>query len=309
MANLKEATARGLQIGEQEYAHLRELAYEIAAGMTDSNAILASLPEHRLPELASGAGYFYAGSEPLEPMLREVDTRHRILLCMELRRLIPATTELWQDFFFPAGGDPDPSSFQRISYQKNNYTDTAYQLFSEILKEPRAAYAHSFRSVCEDVYNGLSQYCILPLENSAEGRLTGFSRMIADYDMKIVAVCDVQVGEDKTTRFALLSKNAGQLHTSLLLPRYFEFSYEPHGGTRASDILSAAEFCGLKLFRADIAPGIPPNRQAFHCILEIGRGDLPSFLIYLAMEAPEATHIGIYPNLSGAPKGMNRRSR
>lgn len=300
LSNLEEASLRSLRAGEQELAHLRELAYELASEFTDSTSFLASLPEHRLPFPAAADGLLPNSGEILFPMLRELSTRHRILLCCELRRLIPATQSLWQEFFFPGSGEPDRASFNRISYQKNSYTDAAYQCFAQLLPEPRAAYTHSFPSVCEDVYNGLSEYCILPLENSAEGRLSSFSRLIAEYDMKIAAVCEVQVEQGRTTRFALLRRTVAPIRTHTELPRYFEFSCELRDYPGAEDVLQAARFCRLPLCRADLSE-TDSGAVTLHPVLETGQGDLPAFLLYLAMELPGSNPIGWYPNLSGNP--------
>ncbi len=313
VSNLRETDRWEVEAGEQAYAHLCELAAEIAAGFSDAPAFLSSLPEHRppTPPLTGGLRTVTAA---LRPMLRELTARNSILLCIELGRRIPTPRSLWLDFFFP-GGDEEPnrSSFNRISCQKNRYTDAAYERFATLLPEPRAAFAHSYRSVCEDVYNGLCEYCILPLENSTEGRLTSFSRLIAMYDMKIAAVCDVPVGDDRVTRFALLRRTPVMLRAPDAMPWYFEFSctlpaparpapggqddppaHEPPG---APDVLSAARFCGLTLGGADVSRG-PEGSTRLHALLRVDQGNLPAFLLYLAMELPGAVPIGLYPNLS-----------
>ena len=335
LANLREACVRLVEDSEQAYAHLCELATEIASEFTDASVFLASLPEHRLPPPPLSEG-FRSDMGALTPMLRELAARHSVLLCMELSRRIPTPRSLWLEFFFSGSEEPNRSSFNRISYQRNRYTDEAYEQFAALLPEPRASYAHSFRSVCEDVYNGLCEYCILPLENSAEGRLTSFSRLIAEYEMKIAAVCDVRVGEDRVTRFALLRRTVTLLHAQEALPWYYEFSCSlplaagvpgaapagsgtngtapagvpqaPSGMGRgngrtadlpgAEDVLCAARFCGLTLCGADISENAD-GTAALHPLLRIGQGNLPAFLLYLAMELPGATPIGLYPNLSG----------
>lgn len=295
LSNLEEVTSRALRCEEQELAHIRELAEQIASEFTDVTSFFTSLSEHRLPEPKLPPELFSASPELCAPIVRTISTRRRILLCMELAKLIPAFRSLWQEFFFPAE-EPNRASFNRISYQKNSYTDAAYQRFAALLPEPRASYAHSFPSVCEDVYNGLSEYCILPLENSAEGRLNSFSRLIAEYDMKLAAVCGVQVGEGRVTSFALLRKTAVLLHTHGELPRCFEFSCQLSDYPGSEDILTAARYCGLRLLRADISAD-GSSSTLFHPVFSTQIGDLPTFLLYLAMEIPSANLIGLYPVL------------
>lgn len=297
LSNLEEVTARALQCDEQDLAHLRELAEQIAAEFTDGASFFAALSEHRLPRPRLSAEIFATVPELRAPLLHTLSARRRTMLCMELAKLIPAFRSLWQEFFFPVE-EPNRASFNRISYQKNSYTDAAYQRFASLLPEPRASYAHSFPTVCEDVYNGLSEYCILPLENSAEGRLNSFSRLIAEYDMKIAAVCGVQVGEGRVTNFALLRKTAVILRSGSAFPRLFEFSGMLIDPDAPEDILSAARMFGLKLMRADISsPEGSNNDLLFHPVFSADSGDLPAFLLYLSMALPGANLIGLYPVL------------
>ena len=294
LSNLEELLERSLKNGEQELAHLRELATEIAAGFADEGDFLASLPDHRIPTMRAVEIDFPAHLQGVVPSLcREIATRRRVILCMELRRLIPAMGSLWQDFFFPSEEPLSSFSFNRITYQRNSYTDQAYQQFSSLLSEARASYTHSFSSVCEEVYNGFSEYCILPVENSAEGRLSSFARLIARYELKLAATCDVRVGEDKVTRFALLRKSITRLHTPTPLPLHFEFSCELSEELGAEELTRAAALCGLRCEQIDL------NReeQIIHVMLREGDGDLPAYLLYLAMEAPNAVPMGLYPHL------------
>lgn len=293
LSNLDELLPRALQLGEQELAHLRELAGEIASGFADSNAFLASLSDHRLPTPnAFGQTHPFA-----EVLCRTRSTHQRILLCSELRKNLPAPDHLWQDFFFPSGEELSSFSFNRISYQKNGYTESAFQRFSGMLGEARASYAHSFPSVCEDVYNGICEYCILPVENSTEGRLGSFIRLISQFDLKIAATCDVQTGEDKTTRFALLRRNIARLHVDPKLPRYYEFSCTLGEYPAPQDLLISARFCGMRIERSEVKTNMDDS-YSMHTVLRTDGGDLPAFLLYLAMEVPNAIPVGLYPHLS-----------
>lgn len=296
LANLDEILSRSLRIREQELAHLRELAVEIAAGFSDNGSFPEALAEHRLP-LPSPPVDEETEKFPNALLLSE-STRQRILLCTELRALLPAPQALLQEFFFPATEEPSPTSFHRISYQRNNYTDLAYDRFSGFLHAPRASYANGFSSVCEEVYNGLSEYCILPIENSSEGPLNSFSNLIEQYSLKITATCEINTGENRITRFALLRKSLGVLHSLASLPQYFEFSCELSDYPRAEDVLAAARHTGLTPIRAELRTrNANDSSQSLHAVLSIEKGDLTSFLLYLFMELPNANPIGLYHNI------------
>lgn len=297
LANLEELFLRNLQGNEQESAHLRELAEEIASEFSDNASFLASLPDQKLPLPAVDLSSAPQLRSLIEPLCYQHITRRSVLLCMELTKRIPSPDTFWQDFF-PSGDEPNEFALNRISYQKNNYTEKAFQCFSKLLKEPKISYAHSFPSVCEDVYNGICEYCILPIENSSEGRLAGFVRLIAQYDLKITATCDIRIDDEKITKFALLRKNFSPLQDPLPFPRYYEFSTPVSEYPDAQDFLSAARLCGLTPEYADIKPVDSSHRRTLHTVLRTDGGNLLAFLLYLIMEAPTANSIGHYPNVS-----------
>ena len=296
LSNLDELFQRALRQNEQELAHLRELAVEIASGFSDNLSFMASLPDHRL-SLTEELPQISAHIASISPSLcAQMSTRWKVLLCMELRKRIPSPETFWQDVF-PAGEELSEFSLNRISYQKNNYTEKAFQRFSVLLGEAKAAYAHSFPSVCEDVYNGISEYCILPIENSTEGRLVSFTRLISQFDLKIVATCDVRSGEDKTTRFALLRRGFSRWQASDGDPMYYEISGMLLDSPQPEDLFSAARLCGLTLESADVKFSEQSKEHVLHAVFLIGDGDLSAFLLYLAMECPAVSIMGRYPNL------------
>ena len=295
-SNLDELFQRALHQNEQELAHLRELAAEIASGSSDNLSFIASLPDHRLPRPEERAQISDQIASVSPALCAQTLTRWKILLCMELGKRIPSPETFCQDVF-PVGKELSEFSLNRISYQKNNYTEKAFQRFSELLDEAKAAYAHSFPSVCEDVYNGISEYCILPIENSAEGRLVSFTRLISQFDLKIVATCDVRSGEDKTTRFALLRRGFSRWQSLEAYPTYFEISGTLSDPPSPEDLFTAARLCGLTLESADVKFSEPSREHSFHAVFLIGDGDLSAFLLYLAMECPAVSIMGRYPNL------------
>lgn len=295
LSNLDEVQRSYALCRERELAHLRELAHEIASELADNAALLEALSEHRPPMLS------LQEKEQSEALgfSRLLSTTQRVRLCMELCKRLPSPSTLWQDVFAPTDADPTSSSYQRISYQRNRYTDLAYEQFSRLLSNPKASYSHSFPLVCEDVYNGVSEYCILPIENSAEGRLHSFTRFIEEYGLKITATCNVPAGEDRVTCFALLRKSLTALPTPSSAPLYFEFSSAVGAYPNAADIFSAAACCGLSLHRADVTGSHSDTETTtlLRAVFLVGEGDLSAFLLYLAMELPSASLIGLYRSI------------
>ncbi len=195
----------------------------------------------------------------------------------------------------------------RIAYMPAAFADKAYLRLSARVENPRAAATASFVDACEEVRGGLCEYCILPLENTHSGKLTAFTRLILRYNLRVVAVCDLENGaaEGQITRFALLKAAAeGVFPAPLALPAEGDPLYLEliHTGDSPSltDLLAAAEFCGMALCRVDTLPRFDgfdtdgDTAPSLSCILNAAGGDLPTFRRFLTLEASEDTLVGLY---------------
>ena len=188
----------------------------------------------------------------------------------------------------------------RIVYQRSSYADSAYLRFAELLSSPRASYTHSFQGACEEVYNGLCEYCILPLENSSEGQLNTFSRLIDRYGLKIAATAEIVASDGlRSTRFALLRKNLLPILRYGKRNYFFEFSVPLSQSPSSAEILLSAQLCGLRLYRVDTRSGQDPGRQSIiRYVFHAESNALTAFLLYLCMTAPHYEAAGIYPHLA-----------
>ena len=192
----------------------------------------------------------------------------------------------------------------RIAYMPAAFADKAYLALSAVVDSPRAAATASFVDACEEVRSGLCEFCILPLENTHSGKLTAFTRLILRYNLQIQAVCDLENGaaEGQITRFALLrAAREGDFPAPLRLPPEGESLYLEliHTGDSPSltDLLSAAEFCGIRLCRVDTLPPFEEYGEdtlPLSCVLDAAGGDLTTFRRFLSLEASEDTVMGLY---------------
>ncbi len=294
LANLREVSLRGDMIWEQQAAHLRELADELARD--GAGDLFHSLSEHDSYGLCNPVppDFSPAFFEKRSSMQK---TLQQVFLCRTLVKKSFEKEPLVPENFFPEVESIVPDAMGRIAYQRNSYADSAYLRFAEQIPSPRARYAHSFSGVCEDVYNGLCEFGLLPLESSSEGPLTGFSRLIDRYELKIVATCDIPATDGlRYTKFALLRRD--------LIPpsehkerysRYFEFSTSMSKSPDAAEILNAAALCSLSLCRLDCrAVSDTDEERRMHYVIGIDGGDLIAFLLYLSMAAPHYRPTGIY---------------
>ena len=143
-----------------------------------------------------------------------------------------------------------------VTYLKNTFSDEAYNAFSAFLKNSRVAYSDSFTDVCESVYYNKSDACILPIENSDEGRLPGFDGLIRKYELKIVMTCNIDDKDGHFTKFALLSKSQfkAEVPEKLSFDRFFKISVRPTPGIRLRDVLLLAGYFGEEINKIDSIP-------------------------------------------------------
>lgn len=303
LSNLEETATRYFQVFEQELAHLSELAKELIENQSADSDLIPAIPEFHLSEHQ----VFHANKLSKEgDILQKLECIHipqkQLLLSEAIRKQLKLQKTQIPSSFFSENEKMQSRAEQHIAYQKNSYADTAYLQFAPLLNAPRATYVHSFHSACEDVYNDVCDYCILPIENASEGNLVGFSKLIVRYGLKIVATCEVFGNEGmRSTRFALLRKNLFPLLCSKdLHDCRFGIAFSPKDTTEVSSILIAAELCELTISQINSIPQAEGMEgYCYHMSFDISKeSNLSAFLIYLAMEHPEYTPIGIYKHIT-----------
>ena len=299
VSNLGETSRRLDIILEQELSHLEELAEEIA-NVGDVSVIIQTLPDRRPPSFPLEETVL-PESRPLLSLSKAAQqTVRSVLLCRALHRKLAKRKHNLGKLFWEETEELPTESKSRISYQKSGYADSAFLQLTGKLPNARAVYAPSFGAACEEVYNGQSEYCILPIENSSEGQLLSFYRLIERYELKIALSCDIRSGESgRSTRFALLGRNLLPFFEDTKQECIFEFSLPLGASPEPADLLLSAQLCGLSLRRISTLPaeetGLPCS--VFYSFLA-SSSEMDPFLLYLAMEAPQATHLGLYPHIT-----------
>ena len=300
-SNLQDVYARMNMLCEQELAHLQELAAEITKDLEDDDELAYSLADLLPQELHAPIRALPQNEALLEGAYPLRKTQQAVWLCMEICRRLAAKKSFRIASFFDDAEEEAATAPSRVVYQRNSYADSAYLLFASFLGDSRAIYSHSFPTACEDVYNGVCQYCILPLENSSEGQLSSFVRLIDRYGLKIAATCDVATTDgSRVTRFALLRRSVLPILSNTDREFFFEFSASMNTEPGIAAVLIAAELCKLTLCRMDSRPRQATEEESgvTRFVFRIGHGNLAAFLLYLSAYVPTAEYIGIYPHLS-----------
>ncbi len=282
--NLRETAARMDMLRQQELAHLCELAHEIVSDIENSPDFVTSLQDIFPYEEAESRGLD--------------DTRRCLAFCMEIQKQLESRMPIRTEFFFDEPEAVSDAASGRIAYQRSSYADAAYLRFASLLPAARAAYTHSFQAACEEVFNGFCEYCLLPLENSSEGLLNSFSRLIDGYRLKIAATCDITATDGmRTTRFALLRRDLLPTLRGKQNQLCFELSLPFGDRVSPAALLEAAAICGLKPTRLDSRPqSDAPEQPILHGVFRVDNGNLTAFLLYLSMQASLFEVIGLYPN-------------
>lgn len=295
LSNLEETSAAHTAIFEQELAHLAELAKELVSSNEDG------LPDFHLPESGLTDDEILPQHREMLQKLQSLQwTQKKLLLVEEIRKKLGLDRFAIPNILDYGAERTEPAEDGRIIYQKSVFTDTAYLQFAKHLNAPRASYAQSFLEACENVYNGICRYCILPLENTSEGRMISFTKLIDRFGLKIVMTCDV-LGNEGTgsTRFALLQR---ELHTpdknDSYEGHYLEIAFHSEMTPTLAELLTAAQLCGLTLSKIHEFPTAEdPERVVYHTVFQIGDALLSTFLLYLAMEVHHHIPVGIYTHL------------
>jgi hypothetical protein len=277
---------------------------------TDMGDLHSLFLEHHMENGDLPFSPFPACRDRLTMLYRSLGTAQRLAFCHSLSQseIIPQSIpELVQELFGQA--DPvDREAAGRVAYQRNIFADEAYLHFSPHIHMPKATYVGSFAGVCEQVYNGLCEYCILPLENSQDGKLLRFYGLIQKYELKIVLTCDVTASDKKQTTTFGLCKRSLQIPMPLLYGIHsnacFEliFRQDSDDYPELTDLLCAAQACSLRLIRADCLPRSDDEIMVgagypFNVSFDIENGDLRTFLLFLALDAPFCMPLGIYHHL------------
>lgn len=299
VSNLRETALRLDRICEQELSHLEELAEEIA-NIGDVEEILQTLPDHLPPSFPIDETTLPENTPMLSLSRNMQQVQRAVSLCRALYPRLAKKSYPSERIFFTDAEELPPESRNRIAYQKSSYADSAFLQLGAALPECRAVYASSFGAACEEVYNGQSEYCILPIENSSEGQLLSFYRLIERYELKILLSCDVLSGDaNRTTRFALLGRSLLPIFDPAKRECFFEISLPLGTHPETAEILLAAQLCGLSLRRISTLPS-EEAEAPFSVFYSFAAppGELNTFLLYLAMEAPQATHLGLYSHIT-----------
>ena len=194
----------------------------------------------------------------------------------------------------------DDKSRETFIYVKNLLADEAYDVFSQEFSDPRVSYCHTFRDAVDSVLSGVTEYCILPLEERGGSRITGISQMIFSDELKISAVTPV-FGMDGAAdmKYALVSRHFNIPKFDPDDDRYLEIRFMADSTALLKDLLITADAHSVDVYRVNTVvfntdDGAIPY---FSVVFRKSKTDFSDFLVYLTLFCSSYTAVGIYNNL------------
>lgn len=300
LANLLRLEGDVEAVIEKRLAHLCELSDAILCDGGDPDIIKSIFLSIRSDGNADSGNVIDENRASADAIFSALSLLERLILIREtFGRLSGDKKESFRQYWKEQEIDVSAEASERIAYLKNSYNDAAYLQFSSLLASPRAAYFGSITDVCESVYNGSCEYCILPVETDSDGKLLSFFEMILKYGFRITAVYDLHSGSGYT-RYALISRRFVTHVTgfrSKARNRYFEFIIKDNDNVSLEELLTAARFCSLKLCRVDTlnVKAEKGGKGGLICpIFRCDGSDMQTFLAFLAIDCPDFIPVGLY---------------
>ena len=301
LADLAESEA-GLEVLlEKRIAYLTELAYAIRRDGGDPDLIKSIVLSVKSDGNADSGNVISNNRHFADAVFSKLSLVERMSLLKEIAGEMDADDRngRWLD---STRITVSPEAKERIAYMKNSYTDVVYMKFASHMESPRAAYFNRIGDVCESVYSGKCEFCLLPIETSGDGKLLSFYESIFKYGLKINAVYDL-MGDENHTRYAILSLNYTDDVYDIngkYQNRYLELAIKADESPSLEELLCAASFCSLKLVRVDTlsVSGDKNVKNNLICpVFKTEGGDVKTFFAYLTIDCPEAILLGSYMKL------------
>ena len=299
LANLSVLERSLEEIVEARLAHIFELSEAIVMDGEDEDIVKSIVLSIKSEGKADSGNLLSENRHVADLMFQRLSNIERLTVLREVFGKLHENKSALDLLCSDYGSDAAHMAAERIAYIKNSFNDAAYMQFSSLLSSPRAAYYSSVTDVCDSVSRGECEFCILPLETANDGKLLSFYELIFKNRFKIVAVYDMN-GADGYTRYALLGKRFAAFSIPAKAKarhRHFEIAISQDEVGRLDDLLTAAEFCSLKISRIDTLSLRADNNSKdvyFSLVLKADGADMQTFLSYLAIDCPDFIPIGLY---------------
>lgn len=297
--NLKELDASRLADAQLRYTQIFELwrliCNEEPYADTDRTiAIIADLFSDRIRDAKS----FDDGSEKhifsqylyTDSYITELSDK--ALICSMVSDMLLNSDDFSYEDILGYFEDADIQIRGKIACVRSEYIENAYAALSSAVTSPKVSYFQSYGDAAEAAYNGITEYCILPTYNNAEGKLRGFYSLINKYELKICAICEEisnSKGTQLVTQYALLKKG---LEIAPDRER-FEIMLNSESVLNVAEVIEFANIFGIKTLCMDSS-----LESIFSLVFDIKDKEILPFLLYLTASFNSFIPIGLYSTIN-----------
>ena len=206
-----------------------------------------------------------------------------------LEALFEAQPDFWPDEQ-PQNSMPQDDLPLTIAHFDSAPLREAAERFQALLPNANALPCGSFTEAVEEVSTGKAAFAILPIEDSAEGKLTRFYEQIDRFELHVAAALDMPARADgNQVRVALVDKSDAKMadHSGIRVTECLLFEENKHSLTA---VLEAADTIGLTLHRIDSLP-ISYRDDGFfkHLVFEGSSSACQRLHAYLALFMPRTS--------------------
>ena len=183
-----------------------------------------------------------------------------------------------------------------VAYVKNQYSLEALAKLCKHITVHQEHVFSSFGELCDDIESGDADACIIPIENTTDGKLVNFYSIIDRYELKILSTCEIESSDgNQVTRYALLKRN-------IVIPNSerccIELTFVSTQANTLKDMIEISSLLGLSVHRIDSLP-LRYNKSSFEIssVLYGTLDDIMTFILFLKLNIPQHTILGLYNNV------------
>ena len=189
----------------------------------------------------------------------------------------------------------EPAVYDRkVSFVRGNGPGKAFERFAKYVPGVLAEYEDDFRRALEAVANGETTFAIVPIENSFDGRLNSFYRLMEKYALSIVLAADIPSDDyESSTKFALVYKKLDVIEAEG--EEFFECKITLREPAELADIINAASYFGADVRKVYSLPLSSGGREnSFDIIFGLNGANYAGLFCYLMLKYPYLSPIGLY---------------
>jgi hypothetical protein len=190
--------------------------------------------------------------------------------------------------------EPAPLRDRRVSFVRGGGSGRAFERFAKYVPGVLAEYEEDFRRALEAVANGETTFAIVPIENSFDGRLNSFYRLMEKYALSVVLAVDIPSDDyESNTRFALVYKKLDVIEAEG--EDLFECKITLGEPCELADIINAASYFGAEVYKVYSLPLSSGGREnSFDMIFSLSGANVAGLFCYLMLKYPHLSPVGVY---------------